>query len=277
MDPTDPQQQSTLSTSTLDAHIRRRITTFQYIISLYEGKAHYLGIVQLRAEHLLPPKADHIKIRRRIQRWIGLGHALGNLLEIMTVGDFLRQLSGVFGDMESEGAGDVKTGGAGEGGGVGSGQGSNARQRMKRIFLGKASRLSPLTDTSTTLSISDPINDAYADSHHIPFDFDYSQILFAFFDLLVIAYSKLLVNPEAFRNQTYVEYFTRTDSKIKKIIALVLNDSITFSTVATFTYPHRDVFATVGQSARYDKLDTGKASLHAASPCAQGLSQEALI
>ncbi|KAJ3023536.1 hypothetical protein HKX48_002699 [Thoreauomyces humboldtii] len=191
----------------IQEYLRRRVSTFRYIISVYSGKSHYFGTVLLTPAHLnRVVLEDPARIKKRIARWFNLGMRTGTLLGIPNAGDYVRAFSSLIAEYELEVVEHPST-----------------RDRMKRMFTGKSSRNSTMSEHSVATQES-ANSDANQDLHHMPFEFDYSQTLFAFFEIMAAAYEKFLDSPDAVRNQTYVDIWLKIDGKIKKIVAHVLKE-----------------------------------------------------
>ncbi|KAI8590963.1 hypothetical protein BDZ88DRAFT_412926 [Geranomyces variabilis] len=202
-------------------YLRRRVSTFRYIAAVHSGTTHYFGTVVLTPDELTRPtagggnaatEAETVKIRRRVQKWFGLGIKIGGCLGIPSAGDFVKAFGALVSEYETE-----HTDG-------------KATNRMKRIFTGRSSsRNSSHIDQAGSGSLSEIGQDASIDAPHMPFEFDYNQVLLSFFEILAVAYEKFLANPDAHRNQSYFDAWMKVDGKIKKIVAVVIKEMENFA------------------------------------------------
>ncbi|TPX59066.1 hypothetical protein PhCBS80983_g02724 [Powellomyces hirtus] len=190
-------------------YLRRRIATFRYICSVHDGTTPYLGTVLLTPDDLAPtggPSSDDaVKIRKRVLKWFALGLKMGALLGIPNAGDYVRAFSQLMSEYETEPSD------------------KNARERMKRIFSSRNSR--NISEQGVSNSSQEANADNSLDMPHMPFEFDYHQTLFAFFEILAAAYEKFLDTPDALRKQAYVDIWMKIDGKIKKIVAVAIKET----------------------------------------------------
>lgn len=91
-----------VSYDTIQAFVKKRVATFDYICRLHEGNANYLSTVHLSSETLAKAYDDKTKLKRRVTKLFHLGYAVGALLVIGAPADFLRAFSQLMSEYEHE-------------------------------------------------------------------------------------------------------------------------------------------------------------------------------
>lgn len=86
-----PSPSSASSYEVLNDLVQKRITTFAYLKRAHEGRVHWFNTVLITKDQL-EKMYDHAVMRKRSANFFMLGCSLPQVLDIMTVGDYLKAL-----------------------------------------------------------------------------------------------------------------------------------------------------------------------------------------
>ncbi|KAG8899711.1 hypothetical protein FRB99_006477 [Tulasnella sp. 403] len=147
--------------------VRKRLSTLQYLKNIHSGQSHWLSTVLITRADLERTFTTNIK-KQRTYRFAILGMSLSNLFEIQSPQDFLRSLLALLQEFDSVPEDTLKP-------------------KMRNLFRG--SKLPKKSGAGDYTAYLDP-DASYLVSPHIPFQLDYFQVSFAFFDVLAEVYKR---------------------------------------------------------------------------------------
>ncbi|KAI9095790.1 hypothetical protein DFS34DRAFT_162679 [Phlyctochytrium arcticum] len=210
MEPHEPQEvlpafeglTAGVSPETIRNFVRSRLATFHYFIRLYEGQSHFMNTVLISNAILAAMHDDKLKLQRRVTKWFHLGYSIGTILSIPNAIDFVKAFNVLVVEYESSD--------------------TTSRKKMKRILSGRIPRGGLSADQVSNLSQEGVYT--YLDTPHVPFEIDHVQTVLALFEVLTLAYAKFIESIEARKSPGYVEAIAKIDSKIRKIMTVLMKD-----------------------------------------------------